>query len=55
MAHLLSFIDTRPQFEVPNPSDPPEHSLPPTKSINASSNGVLVLLQMGLDERWDAA
>jgi CheY-like chemotaxis protein len=43
MAHLLSFIDTRPQFEVPNPSDPPEHSLPPTQSINASSKSALLV------------
>src|SRR5438876_7863425 len=40
MAHLLSFIDTRPQFEPPQP---PEPSLPPTKSINASSKSALLI------------
>ena len=40
MAHLLSFIDTRPQFEPPQP---PEPSLPPTKSINASSKSALLV------------
>src|SRR2546425_7246381 len=40
MAHLLSFIDTRPQFETPQP---PEPSLPPTKSINASSKSALLV------------
>src|SRR3989442_6368755 len=40
MAHLLSFIDTRPEFEPPQP---PEPSLPPTKSINASSKSALLI------------
>ena len=40
MAHLLSFIDTRPQFEPPQP---PEPSLPPTKSITASSKSALLV------------
>ncbi len=40
MAHLLSMIDTRPQFEPPQP---PEPSLPPTKSINASSKSALLV------------
>jgi len=40
MAHLLSMIDTRPQFEGPQP---PELSLPPTKNINASSKSALLV------------
>jgi CheY-like chemotaxis protein len=40
MAHLLSMIDTRPQFELPQPAEP---SLPPTKSINASSKSALLV------------
>jgi CheY-like chemotaxis protein len=40
MAHLLSFIDTTPQFETPHP---PEPSLPPTKSINASPKSALLV------------
>ena len=43
MAHLLSFIDTRPQFEIPNPPNPPEPPSPPTKSINASSKSALLV------------
>jgi len=37
---LLSMIDTRPQFEGPQP---PELSLPPTKNINASSKSALLV------------
>jgi CheY-like chemotaxis protein len=40
MAQLLSFIETRPQFEPPQP---PEPSLPPTKSINASPKSALLV------------
>ena len=40
MAHLLSFIDTRPQFETPQP---PEPHLPPTKNINASPKTALLV------------
>jgi CheY-like chemotaxis protein len=40
MAHLLSFIDTRPQLETPHP---PEPSLPPAKSINASPKSALLV------------
>jgi CheY-like chemotaxis protein len=40
MVHLLSFIDTRPQFEAPHP---PEPSLPPPKSINASPKTALLV------------
>jgi CheY-like chemotaxis protein len=40
MAHLLSFIDTRPQFETPGSVKP---SLPPTKSINASTKSALLV------------
>ena len=40
MAHLLSFIDTRPQFET---SQPPEPHLPPTKNINASPKTALLV------------
>jgi CheY-like chemotaxis protein len=40
MAHLLSFIDTTPQFES---SDSPKSSLPPTKSINASTKSALLV------------
>jgi CheY-like chemotaxis protein len=40
MAHLLSFIDTRAHVETPRP---PEPSLPPTKSINASSRSALLV------------
>lgn len=46
MAHLLSFIDTRPQFEIPNPPNPPnppEPPSPPTKSINASRKSALLV------------
>ena len=47
MAHLLSFIDTRPQFETPQPPEPhsqPEPpSLPPTKSINVSRKSALLV------------
>jgi CheY-like chemotaxis protein len=43
MAHLLSFIDATPEFEIPNPPDLPELSLPPTKSINASSKSALLV------------
>src|ERR1700740_2631312 len=39
MAHLLSFIDTTPQFETPHA---PEPSLPP-KSINASPTSALLV------------
>src|ERR1039457_7319587 len=41
MAHLLSFIDTRPQFETPQPPEP--HSLLPTKSINVSHKSALLV------------
>jgi ActR/RegA family two-component response regulator len=40
MAHLLPFIDTTPQFDAPHP---PESSLPPTKSINASPKSALLV------------
>src|ERR1035441_9519886 len=47
MAHLLSFIDTRPQFETPQPPEPhsqPEPpSLLPTKSINVSHKSALLV------------
>ncbi len=47
MAHLLSFIDTRPQYETPQPPEPrsqPEPpSLPPTKSINTAPKTALVV------------
>lgn len=46
MAHLLSFIDTRPQFEtanLPEPPNPPEPPLPPAKSINASPKTALLV------------
>lgn len=40
MAHLLSFIDTRPQSEPPEPA---EARLPPTKSISACSKSALLV------------
>src|SRR6266853_2172417 len=40
MAQLLSFIDTTPQFETPGSLKP---SLPPTKSINASTKSALLV------------
>jgi CheY-like chemotaxis protein len=40
MAHLLSFIDTRPQLETP---PPPESSLPRPKSINTSPKSALLV------------
>jgi CheY-like chemotaxis protein len=40
MAQLLSFIDTRPRFEL---SEPPEPHLPPTRSINASPKSALLV------------
>ena len=40
MARLLPFIDTTPQFDAPHP---PEASLPPTKSINASPKSALLV------------
>jgi CheY-like chemotaxis protein len=40
MARLLSFIDTRPQFDTPQP---PEPSLPPTKSISVSPKTALLV------------
>jgi CheY-like chemotaxis protein len=47
MAHLLSFTDTRPQFETPQPPEPhsqPEPpSLPPTKNINVSHKSALLV------------
>jgi hypothetical protein len=46
MAHLLSFIDTTPQFEtanLPEPPNPPEPPLPPAKSINASPKTALLV------------
>lgn len=46
MAHLLPFIDTRLQFETPQPPDPPsspEPHLPPTKNINASTKTALLV------------
>lgn len=43
MAHLLSFIDTRPEFEIPNPPNPPEPPLSPTKSINAAPKSALLV------------
>jgi CheY-like chemotaxis protein len=43
MAHLLSFIDTRPQFETALPPEPPSPRFPPTKSINASPKSALLV------------
>src|ERR1017187_2749223 len=46
MAHLLSFIDTRPQFEIANlpaPSNPPAPPSPPMKSINTSPKSALLV------------
>ena len=46
MAHLLSFIDTTPQFETPQPPErpsPPELHLPPTKNINAAPKTALLV------------
>ncbi len=40
MAHPLSFIDTRPQFDTLRP---PETSSPPTKSINAALKSALLV------------
>jgi CheY-like chemotaxis protein len=41
MAHLLSFIDTTPQFEVPQPPEPSSWS--PARSINASPKSALLV------------
>src|ERR1035438_5518361 len=46
MAHLLSFIDTKPQFEVaspPAPPNPPAPSLPPSKDVKASPRKALLV------------
>jgi len=46
MAHLPSFIDTRPQFETPQPPappNPPEPPNPPTKNINAAPKTALLV------------
>jgi CheY-like chemotaxis protein len=40
MAHLLSFIDSRPEFEPPQP---PEFALPQPESINASPKTALLV------------
>src|ERR1019366_17437 len=46
MAHLLSFIDTRPQFEIANPPAPPNPLAPPSppsKGIKTSSRRALLV------------
>jgi CheY-like chemotaxis protein len=46
MAHLLSFVDTRPQSEVADPPDPPNPSAPPlpqSKDVKASPRKALLV------------
>jgi CheY-like chemotaxis protein len=51
MAHLLSLTDTRPQFEIDAPSqppNPPEPPLPPLKSITTAPQTALVVANESL-------